>query len=69
MRFTASCVCLAVVDAHVDDDDTSPRNGCWVVPVVSGAHEVTSGGDATTTFEVDFCVGFSTALAVVGALV
>ena len=56
---------FAVVDAHVDNDDTVPLN-VSVSASVNGVHVATSGGDATTALELDLRVGFFTAFAVVG---
>ena len=55
---------LAVVDAHVDNDDTVPLN-VSVSTSVNGVHVATSGVDATTALELDLRVGFFTAFAVV----
>ena len=63
-----SFTAFAVVDAHVDNDDTAPLNGCCTVSVDGdGVHGVTSGVGCTTALELDFRVGFFTAFAVVDA--
>ena len=56
---------FAVVDAHADNDDTAPLNGCRT-DSVDGVHVATSGGDTTTALELDVRVGYSTAFVVVG---